>query len=90
MSGGEVPWPLAGLRVLVTRSRDRSSTLVEALRAEHAVPVEFPVISINAASTNELDTALEALSDAAWVAFTSAAGVQVVMDHALRHGRTGC
>jgi uroporphyrinogen-III synthase len=78
--------PLARKRVLVTRTRAQAGALSELLRAQGAVPVEFPTIRIvPPASWQTLDTALGKLflADAqqqpyySWLVFTSANGVHV-------------
>lgn len=38
--------PLAGLRIVVTRSREQAGTLTERLRALGAIPIEVPMIRI--------------------------------------------
>ncbi len=75
--------PLAGWRVLVTRTRQQSSTLAEALRAEGAQPVLLPAIEIaRRAEPDAVRAAIEALRAAAyqWVAFTSANAVEAWFD----------
>lgn len=70
--------PLAGLSVLVTRTRAQAGTLSAALREQGAVPIELPTIRIEAASDPApLDDALRRLSTGAydWVVFTSANAV---------------
>lgn len=75
--------PLAGKRVLVTRTRAQSSTLVDVLRAEGAWPVVLPAIElerrIDPAAIAETLTHLEA-HDYAWIAFTSANAVDAFLD----------
>jgi len=75
--------PLAGKRVLVTRSRQQASTLVESLRSEGARPLELPTIE----TQRRADPA--AVANAAhqlqaqryrWVAFTSAVAVNAFLD----------
>ncbi len=75
--------PLAGRRVLVTRTREQASVLSERLRVLGAIPIEFPTIRI-VAPTNwqALDTALKRLyvsdgSGYAWLVLTSANGVHI-------------
>ncbi|MYD64738.1 MAG: uroporphyrinogen-III C-methyltransferase [Chloroflexi bacterium] len=66
--------PLAGWRVLVTRTRRQASTLAEALTAEGAEPVLLPAIEIERRAEPEaVRHAIEALRGRryAWVAFTS-------------------
>ena len=75
--------PLAGKRVLVTRTRAQSSTLVDVLRAEGAWPVVLPAIElerrVDPAAVAEARTLLET-SEYRWTIFTSANAVDVFMD----------
>ena len=71
--------PLAGWRVLVTRTRQQASTLAEALRAEGAQPVLLPAIEIaHRVDARAVAAAFEGLRerDYQWVAFTSANAVE--------------
>lgn len=74
--------PLFGRRVLVTRTREQASTLVELLRAAGARPIECPTIAIAPPpSYAALDAALRELAAVerpAWVIFTSANAVAAV------------
>ncbi|HEY7063099.1 MAG TPA: uroporphyrinogen-III C-methyltransferase [Chloroflexota bacterium] len=73
--------PLFGRRVLVTRTREQASTLVELLRAAGARPVELPTIAVQPpASYAALDAALLGLGGLgpSWVIFTSVNGVEAV------------
>ena len=75
--------PLAGRRVLVTRSRQRASTLVDALRAEGARPLELPTIETQQrADPAAVAGAAHKLREGryAWVAFTSAVAVDAFLD----------
>lgn len=79
----QVVQPLAGKRVLVTRTREQASDLSVALLAAGAIPVEFPVIRIAPpADWDSLDRAIEALSredTIDWLIFTSTNGVQMLL-----------
>ena len=75
--------PLAGQRVLVTRSRQQASTLVDALSAEGARPIELPTVE----AQRRVDPATVANAAFklkqgryAWVAFTSAIAVDAFLD----------
>ncbi|MEX2374281.1 MAG: uroporphyrinogen-III C-methyltransferase, partial [Dehalococcoidia bacterium] len=75
--------PLAGKRVLVTRTRSQASSLVTALRLEGAHPIVLPAIEIEArVDDNALRDAIALLdaSDYRWVVFTSANAVDVFLD----------
>ena len=75
--------PLAGWRVLVTRTRRQASTLAEALTAEGAQPVLLPAIEIaRRADPAAVRDAIEGLRarEYAWVAFTSANAVEAWFD----------
>jgi uroporphyrinogen-III synthase/chlorite dismutase len=79
------PQPLAGRRVLVTRTREQASVLSERLRALGAIPLEFPTIRIVPPTDwGALDAALKRLyvSDEtgyAWFVLTSANGVHICL-----------
>jgi uroporphyrinogen-III synthase len=76
--------PLAGKRVLVTRTQEQARALSERLRLVGAVPVEFPTIQIVPPSNwSTLDAALHRLYAPGaggydWLILTSANGVAVV------------
>jgi uroporphyrinogen III methyltransferase/synthase len=69
--------PLFGRRVLVTRAREQSESLAQALREAGAHAVELPMISIEPPSDPEpLRRAIAQLADYTFVVFTSQNGVQ--------------
>jgi len=73
--------PLFGRRVLVTRTREQASALCEALRRLGAVPLELPVIEVQALDAYDgLDAALRRMGEFDWLVFTSANGVAAVRD----------
>jgi uroporphyrinogen III methyltransferase/synthase len=75
--------PLAGKRVLVTRTRTQASSLVELLRLEGAHPVVLPAIEIeHRADAEEIERTRTALrtGEYRWVVFTSANAVEVYLD----------
>ena len=68
--------PLAGVRVAVTRPRERMSALATPLRELGAEVLEFPAIRLRSISPNpKLDDILERLKEYDWVVFTSPGGV---------------
>lgn len=74
--------PLAGKRVLVTRTREQAGALSDNLRAVGAQPVELPVIRIAPPGDwSPLDRALHDLAAGAydWLILTSANGVRMVL-----------
>ena len=80
--------PLFGQSVLVTRSRQQASVLSKLLIAEGAQPIELPTIQIESLTDYaKLDAALAALSDYAWVVFTSTNGVDAVFDRLATAGK---
>ena len=80
--------PLYGKRVLVTRSRDQASALSALLSREGAQPLEVPTIEVRPLRDyGELDDALSALHEYAWVVFTSTNTVEVVFQRLARLGR---
>ncbi|MDO4622546.1 MAG: uroporphyrinogen-III C-methyltransferase [Eubacteriales bacterium] len=73
--------PLAGTKVLVTRPRDRRSTLSEKLRAKGAEVLEIPSIeTVPAEDLSLLDDAIAHMELYQWIAFTSPYGVRVFFD----------
>lgn len=81
--------PLAGKRVLVTRTRAQASTLVAALRLHGALPIELPAIQIE----HRMDpVALRStfhrlsLQEYRWVIFTSPNAVEIFLDAAFEAG----
>ena len=67
---------LAGKRVLVTRSRQQSSKLVESIEKLGGQAIEFPVIKVEKPDNYELiDSALDNLETYNWLVFTSPNGV---------------
>jgi len=75
--------PLAGKRVLITRTRAQASTLAEALRLEGAHPLLLPAIELD----RRVDAAAAARAAAAlgggayaWTVFTSANAVEAFLD----------
>ena len=75
--------PLAGRRVLVTRSAHQAGKLSEGLRALGAQPVEVPVIEIQPpASLDPLDHAIQHLYGYDWLIVTSANTVRIFGERA--------
>src|SRR5260370_10620058 len=78
--------PLAGKRILVTRTRDQASVLSARLRAVGGMPVEFPTIRIVPPQDwGQLDAALQRLYVPTephydWLVFTSAHGVDICLE----------
>jgi uroporphyrinogen-III synthase len=86
--------PLAGMRVLVTRTREQASALSERLRGQGAIPVEFPTIRIVPPSNwSQLDALLRLVCTVSthqqqdlqeyaydWLIFTSANGVNICLE----------
>lgn len=78
--------PLAGRRILVTRTRSQAGELAALLAEEGAEAIEFPTISIEpVADAAALDAALLAAYD--WIVFTSANGVQAAWARLAALGR---
>jgi uroporphyrinogen III methyltransferase/synthase len=68
---------LFGLRVLVTRPREKAGQMAGRLRELGAEPIIFPTIAIRPPeSWDALDAAVERLSSYDWVIFTSTNGVR--------------
>lgn len=70
--------PLGGLKIAVTRPRDRSSRLAEQLSLFGAEVVLLPAIQTQPVVENQaLSTALAHIGEYDWLVFTSPAGVQI-------------
>ncbi len=88
--------PLAGKRVLVTRTREQASVLSEKLRVLGAIPVEFPTIRIVPPTDwHALDAALKRLyvsdeSGYAWFVLTSVNGVHICLQRLRELGYDPC
>jgi uroporphyrinogen III methyltransferase/synthase len=68
--------PLTGKRIIVTRSREQASSLVQALKRLRAETLEIPAIVIAAPdSWDQVDIAIDDLAANDWVVFTSVNGV---------------
>ncbi len=87
--GSEEQLPLAGRRVVVTRTRTQASGLVDRLRRCGAIPVEVPTIEITEPSDQgvALRRAVEHLPLYDWIIFTSPNGASRFCD-ALVDGRS--
>ena len=83
MTGAPVTGPLSGWRVIVTRARAQSSSLVELLVDAGACPVELPAIEIADPIDGgaALEQALSGIEDFEWVVFTSANAVERCWRH---------
>ena len=75
--------PLAGKRVLVTRSRQQASIFVESLRAEGAFPIVLPTIETERrVDDQQLSATVENLlaGKYEWIAFSSAVAVRAFFE----------
>lgn len=82
--------PLLGLRVLVTRPRQQSATMVRELELLGAVPFMLPALTITApADWTRVDQAIERLSEYGydWLAFTSSNGVEAFFRRIRQQGK---
>src|SRR5438034_733380 len=77
--------PLAGLRVMVTRSDDQAASLTRALETEGATTVGYPVIAIEPIDVEA--GRLATLDGYEWVVFTSANGVDQLLAQLQRADR---
>ena len=69
--------PLAGKRILVTRSRAQSSRLCELILRLGGSPLELPTIAIQPQDDyTELDSSIEDLPDYDWIVFSSVNAVE--------------
>lgn len=73
--------PLAGVKIAVTRPKDRSSYLAEQLSILGAEIVHLPTIRTEAIEVNELLVeAMRNIEDYSWIAFTSPVGVEIFFE----------
>lgn len=80
--------PLFGRRVLVTRSREQATDLIELLEVRGAEAVQAPLIRIAPPEDGEpLDRACAQISRYDWIVFASPNGVQAFFDRLLRGAR---
>lgn len=69
--------PLEGVRVVVTRAAEQCAELSEELRAQGALPVEWPLIALAPPlDSAPLDAAIRRLVHFDWIVFSSANGVK--------------
>ena len=80
--------PLAGRRIVITRRREQTEGLREALRKKGATVVEFPTIALaTPRSWRPLDETIRRLKSYNWVVFTSANGVDSFWQRLARQGK---
>jgi len=80
--------PLFGKRVLVTRSREQASILLEKLELLGAEAVEFPTIRIAPPENwSDVDGAILKIQEFDWIVFTSVNGVRIFFERLLELGR---
>jgi uroporphyrinogen III methyltransferase / synthase len=73
--------PLFGKTIVVTRTREQASELVDRLNDLGAECLEFPTIRIAPPSDwSELDLAIQRIEDYQWIFFTSPNGVRFFLD----------
>ncbi len=90
-SSQQDPRPLAHARILITRSPERSLTLISALEKAGAEALLLPLIDFErAADQHSLDVACDALAAGAfdWLVVSSATTVHVLSDKAAERGMT--
>ncbi|MFZ4657684.1 MAG: hydroxymethylbilane synthase [Caldilineaceae bacterium] len=81
--------PLAGKRVVVTRTAEQSTTLLEKLTTSGAIPILMPTIRIEpVADLSALDAALRAHDRYDWLILTSANGVTILSERLCALGMT--
>jgi len=89
--GARLNWfermPLYGRRIVITRAREASNSFAAGLRALGAEVVEFPTIETLAPDSYAMiDAALERLASFDWVIFTSATGVERLLERMRARG----
>ena len=74
--------PLKGQKIIVTRPRERAGTLAQRLRKLGADVTEFPCIeTVPMVPCPPMEEALAQIDCYTWLAFTSPAGVNALMEH---------
>ncbi len=79
--------PLAGIRAVITRPRELSSSLSAKLRAKGAEVTELPTIAIEPVKdTSRIEAAITELADGSydWLVLTSPSGVRIFFDLLMR------
>jgi uroporphyrinogen III methyltransferase / synthase len=80
--------PLTGKRIIVTRSREQASPLIEALQLQRARTLELPVIMFASPdSWDPVDEAIARMHEYDWVIFTSVNGVDFFFGRLHKIGR---
>jgi uroporphyrinogen-III synthase len=80
--------PLAGKRIVITRSPEQSGVLTHELKGSGATVISLPFVEFRLPSdTGALDSALARLSEFDWVAFTSPNGVRFFCQRLRELGR---
>lgn len=83
------PLPLQGKRVVVTRTQEQSTTLIDKLIALGATPVLLPTIRIEPLTDlSALDTALRSGEHYDWLILTSANAVTILVERLCAVGMT--
>lgn len=81
--------PLHAKRVVVTRTQEQSTTLMDQLAKLGATPILMPTIRIEPlADLSLLDAALQGIGDYAWLIFTSVNGVEIFCERLCTCGLT--
>lgn len=79
--------PLAGKRVIVTRPKEKSSTLGAVLKDKGAQVLEIPVTRIEPVNSKAvLNVLTKDISGYDWIVFTSAAGVRLFFSQLMKSG----
>ncbi|MBI4855447.1 MAG: hydroxymethylbilane synthase [Acetobacterium woodii] len=79
--------PLFGKNIIVTRSREQSSQMVEKISELGGNAIEFPTIKIVAINEAACDEKVKVLSDYSHIVFTSINGVEIFFESLTRCGK---
>ncbi|MCB0129467.1 MAG: uroporphyrinogen-III synthase [Caldilineaceae bacterium] len=85
-TSGSLTGPLAGQRVVVTRSEEQNAAFAQALEAAGAVPILCPTIAVVALGVPTFRREVEALQPDDWLLFTSTNAVRFFFQQATAHG----
>jgi uroporphyrinogen III methyltransferase/synthase len=79
--------PLFGKKIIVTRTREQASKLVEKLEELGAQCYEIPTIKIEAILDETIDQTIQNLHKYDWIIFTSENGVRIFLEHLFKSGK---
>lgn len=79
--------PLFGKKIIITRTREQASKLVEKLEELGALCYEIPTIKIEPVLDETIDQTIQNLHKYDWIIFTSENGVRIFLEHLFKSGK---